>query len=277
MAGFLKILLKNRMRTCIIQTNNAPQSLIRFTEIGCLFNYENKWLDFFQNIIITNNADSIKTPGWKINAGQYITTKVRKKYEKVYSVDLRNSNETLNYSKNHWTDKKEMKFYRGMKQEYIFRNYMVMILKSKTKMIYFSNNEKLPNIKNYQGELWVPASGTMAGQLQFKNPNAKITIYDINQTQLDYSKWLNSQKQYPNKKTVNGFVCKLGKISIAEKFKKVNNWVPVNADYKCVDLLDIDLICPTVISNILRYMPVYHVHGFAGVEKWKKNNLHLTI
>ena len=115
------------MRTCIIQTNNAPDSLIRFTEIGCLFNYKNDWLDFFQNIIITTNADEIKTPGWKINAGQYITTSIRSKYKNNNNVDLRRSELPLLFERQHWNIKKEMKYYRGKKQEYIFwKNFPII-------------------------------------------------------------------------------------------------------------------------------------------------------
>ena len=50
------------MKTCIIQKNDAEESLIRFTEIGCLFNSENVWLDYFQNIIVTDDANSIQGP-----------------------------------------------------------------------------------------------------------------------------------------------------------------------------------------------------------------------
>ena len=76
------------MRTCIIQTNNAPESLIRFTEVKCFFDYKNEWLGFFDKVIITEDADSVQEPGWKINAGQYITTNIRKKYEKNLILDL---------------------------------------------------------------------------------------------------------------------------------------------------------------------------------------------
>ena len=266
------------MRTCIIQTNNAPDSLIRFTEIGCLFNYKNEWLDFFQNIIITTDADEIKTPGWKINAGQYNTTSIRSKYKNNNDVDLRESELPLLFESQHWNIKKEMKYYRGKKQEYIFRNFMVMVLKSKSKMIYFSNNEELPNLKGFRGDIWVPASGTMAGRVQYYNPDADITIYDINPTQLEFSRWLNSQSRYPTKKAVSEFICSLDKISTAEHYKEhIKDWIPAVADYRCLDILEQNIKSPIIVSNILEYMPVYHKHGFKKVSNWKKKNSQFII
>jgi hypothetical protein len=261
------------MRTCIIQTNNAPDSLIRFTEVGCLFNYKNEWLNYFQNIIITDNADEIKTPGWKINAGQYITTSIRIRYKNDNNIDLRESDLPLLFESQYWNIDKEMKYYRGKKQEYLFRNYMVMILKSRNKMIYFSNNESIIKIKGYKGELWLPASGIMAGRIQYYNPEAKITIYDINPTQLEFSKWLNSQQNYPSKEKVNKHISNLGKISVAEEYNEnINDWIPARAKYKCLDIIEQNIKCPIITSNILEYMPVYHKHGFHTVSNWRSKN-----
>ena len=265
------------MRTCIIEKNNAPASLIRFTEVACLFNYKNQWLDFFQDIIITDNADDIAVPGWRIKAGQFITTRTRSKFEHLANVDLRNDTTPLYFDPKHWSVKNEMKQYRGMKQEYIFRNYMVMVLKSRKKMLYFSNNENLPPLNNIK-DIWLPASGDMAGRVRYKLPDANITIYDINPDQLEYSKWLNSCKTYPTEDEVMAKAKTFGKFSVAEKYNPgIMDWVPAEAEYKQVDILDIQLTKPTIISNILKYMPVYNKHGFAKIKEWKKNNLHLTI
>ena len=138
------------MRTCIIQTNNAPESLIRFTEVKCFFDYKNEWLGFFDKVIITEDADSVQEHGWKINAGQYITSKIRNANENKFDLDLRTSDIPIEFDPNNWSEVQEMQQYRGKKQEYIFRNYMVMILKSRKKMIYFSNNESLPKVRNYR-------------------------------------------------------------------------------------------------------------------------------
>ena len=261
------------MRTCIIQTNNAPESLIRFTEVKCFFYYKNEWLGFFDKVIITEDADSVQEHGWKINAGQYITSKIRNENENKFDLDLRTSDIPIEFDANNWSEVQEMQQYRGKKQEYIFRNYMVMILKSRKKMIYFSNNESLPKVRNYKGQIWIPASGNMAGRIKFYNPDANITIYDINPTQLEYSKWLNSKRKYPTHDEVDAFVKTLGKISVSEKFEEaVDDWAPADADYVCVDILETKLSCPTVVSNILKYMPVYYKHGSILIEKWKKDN-----
>lgn len=265
------------MRKCIIETKGAPSSLVRFTEIGCLFNYNNEWLDFFQDIVLTDDADSIDGPAWRIKAGQWITTRLRNMLESTNDVDLRRNDLPLCFDPSAWSTTKEMKQYRGMKQEYIFRNYMAMTLKSRTRLLYCSNNEQLPDIGDAK-EVWVPASGDMAGRLQYQNPDLKITIYDINPTQLDYSRWLNSHTKYPSGADLDNFLATKGKVSIAEKFKPgVENWVPVDAEYKLLDIIEGDLEKPTIISNILIYMPVYHKHGFAKIKAWKEKNMSLTL
>ena len=145
-------------------------------------------------------------------------------------------------------------------------------------MIYFSNNESLPSLRDYKGKVWIPASGNMAGRVKFYNPDAGITIYDINPTQLEYSKWLNSRKKYPTHEEVDAFVTTLGKISVSEKFEEdVDDWAPADADYVCIDILERRLTCPTVISIILQYMPVYYKHGSTFIEKWKKDNSSFII
>jgi len=265
------------MRTCIIEKNNAPDSLIRFTEVACLFNYNNEWLDFFQDIIITDDADNIATPGWRIKAGQFITTKTRSKYEHLADVDLRKDTTPLYFDPKHWSVTNEMKQYRGMKQEYIFRNHMVMVLKSRKKMLYFSNNEDLPNL-NHISDIWVPASGDMAGRVRHLLPNANITIYDINPDQLEYSKWLNSRTAYPTEDEVLEKAKTFGKFSVAEPYiAGPKDWSPAKAEYKHLDILETQLVQPTIISNILKYMPVYQKHGFSKIKKWKERNLHLTL
>ena len=265
------------MRTCIIQKNNAPESLIRFTEVKCFFDYKNEFIEFVDNVIITDDADSVGR-GWKINAGQFITTRIRDQYENELDLDLRDSDMTINFDPNTWSEVKEMKQYRGMKQEYIFRDYMVMILKSKNKMLYLANTSKMPDLTQHKSDIWVPASGNMAGRVQFCNPDAQITVYDINPLQLQYSEWLNSRKQYLALHDVNEYTKTLGKISISEKFEEnVHDWMPVKAKYECVDILDKQLYCPTLVSNILEYMPTYYKHGGAFIQDWKKQNSKFVI
>ena len=266
------------MRTCIIQTNNCPQSLIRFTEVKCFFDYKNEWLGFFDKVIITENADTVEDKGWKINAGQYITSNIRNRYQDLTEIDLRQSKETIDFDPMHWSGDREMKYYRGQKQEYIFRYHMAMILKSEDKNIYFSNNESLCNITGHQGEIFVPASGVMAGRIKFYNPDTKIIIYDINPTQIQFSKWLNSQTRYPSALQVEEYMKTLGNISISESYDpNVKDWVPVDAEYKCIDILEQKLHCPTVISNILKFMPVYHKHGSSFIQQWQADNLEYLI
>ena len=260
------------MKTCIIQKNDAEESLIRFTEIGCLFNSENVWLDYFQNIIVTDDADSIQGPAWRINAGQYITTTVRDLHRDKDDVDLRKDSTPIFFDPNRWSLTKEMACYRGMKQEHIFRNYIVMVLKSKQNLLYFDNNETLPKLDSVK-DIWVPASGDMAGRIKFQFPESKITIYDINPKQLEYSKWLNSHKIYPTQEQFNEYYKTLGRISVAEKFNPDNkNWAPADAEYRNIDILEQKLQSPTILSNILIYMPVYNKHGFAHVQDWKNQN-----
>ena len=261
------------MRTCIIETKGAPNSLIRFTEVRCFFDYNNQWLDYFDKVVLCEEADRYQKPAWRIKAGQHITTNMRTKYKDKQELDLRNSTETYNWETKFWDTAKEMKHYRGTKQEYLYRNYMTMVLKSKSKNIYFANNEPLAQIRNHEGNIWVPASGTMAGQIKYNNPKADITIFDINPTQIKFSKWLNSLTSYPTAESVTAFIGSLGKVSTSETFDPlITNWVPVEANYTCLDILDKDLESPTIMSNILKFLPAYHKHGSKYITEWEERN-----
>ena len=110
-------------------------------------------------------------------------------------------------------------------------------------------------------------------RIKFQFPESKITIYDINPKQLEYSKWLNSHKIYPTQEQFNEYYKTLGRISVAEKFNPDNkNWAPADAEYRNIDILEQKLQSPTILSKILIYMPVYNKHGFAHVQDWKNQN-----
>jgi len=113
----------------------------------------------------------------------------------------------------------------------------------------------------------------MAGQIKYHNPKADITIFDINPTQIEFSKWINSLTSYPTTESVTQFAKSLGKISTSETFDPlITRWLPAEANYNCMDILDKDLESPTIMSNILKFLPVYHKHGSEYITEWQERN-----
>lgn len=268
------------MRTCVIETKGAGAELIRFTEVKCFFDYQNRWLGFFDQIVLLESADQFVGDSWKIRAGQYITSTIRSVYKDSQSVDLRGDDRTINFNEPFCT-KRFMPRYRGLKQQYILENHMRMLLKQKKRLMYLGNNQAVPQLQAGGKAIWVPASGMMAYWIWRTNKKSPIKIYDINPQQLSFSCWLNSQDRIPTPDAVSAYVGKLYRASIAEPYfyDKADEgcwaeWTRSSKSYHGLDILsqDIprgDLLWP---SNILKYMPCYHNWGAEHIVDWFQRN-----
>ena len=83
------------------------------------FDYKNEWLGFFDKVIITRRCGSVQEHGWKINAGQYITTKYVMKMKTNLIWTAVTAIFAIEFDANNWSEVQEMQQYRGKKQEYI--------------------------------------------------------------------------------------------------------------------------------------------------------------
>ena len=268
------------MRTVVIETGTAPKDLVRFTEVRCLFDYENEWTGFFDRVVFEENADDHVDAAWRIRAGQYITSTIRHENQQLSEHDLRLSTDTIDYDTD-FSFTKRMPQYQGLKQEYIFENYMAMVLKSRKRMLYLSNNDPTPEPPaDFQGECWLPASGTRAYSTWLVNAKIEPVIYDINPDQLEFARWLNQQAHYPTQAQMMRHVTdQFHRPSIAEPWRPTDTsqwhlWRDLPKRYECRDILAEDLHGPTDTSNIARYLPCHHRWGTQHITAWLERNRH---
>ena len=271
------------MRTVVIETRNAPKDLVRFTEVRCLFDYENRWTGFFNDVVLQENADHHPRAAWRIRAGQYITSTIRQQNQHLEECDLRHSTATIDYDPE-FSFTHRMPQYRGRKQEYIFENYMRMVLKSRKRMLYLSNNDAPPQIQpDFQGDCWLPASGTRAYETWAANPDIRPVIYDINNDQLQFARWLNQQPEYPPEQAMTQWIhSEFHRSAIAEPWQPVatsnwSQWANTHKRYVLRDILATDLEAPTFMTNIGRYLPCYHQWGHSHIRDWHTRNHGLII
>ena len=271
------------MRTVVIETRNAPKDLVRFTEVRCLFDYENRWTGFFNDVVLQENADHHPQAAWRIRAGQYITSTIRQQNQHLEECDLRHSTATIDYDPE-FSFTHRMPQYRGRKQEYIFENYMRMVLKSRKRMLYLSNNDAPPQIQpDFQGDCWLPASGTRAYETWAANPEIRPVIYDINNDQLQFARWLNQQPEYPPEQAMTQWIhSEFHRSAIAEPWQPVatdqwGEWANTHKRYVLRDILATDLEAPTFMTNIGRYLPCYHQWGHSHIRDWHTRNHGLII
>lgn len=266
------------MRTVVIETDGAPRDLVRFTEVRCLFDYQNRWLGFFDRVVLEQDADHHPGPAWRIRAGQYITTQIRRHNGDRAELDLRRSPDTIDWDWD-FSFTRQMPQYRGRKQEYIFENYMRLVLKSRRRMLYLANNDGPPRYQEHlRGECWLPASGTTAYARWLVNPHIRPVIYDINPDQLEFARWLNQQAQYPTEDQMMRYVTtRFHRPAIAEPWRPIARdrwpeWCDLPKTYQHRDILAQDLEAPTFITNIARYLPCYHHWGDQHIRQWLERN-----
>ena len=160
-----------------------------------------------------------------------------------------------------------------------------MVLKSKKRMLYLSNNDSSPILpSNFKGECWLPASGVRAYETWASNPKIKPIIYDINNDQLEFAKWLNQQPEYPTQEAMMDWIdSKFHRSAIAEQWQPLptpgqwSQWATTDKQYVLCDILDSNLPKTVFLSNITRYLPCYHKWGFRHIQSWINHNSHLIL
>jgi hypothetical protein len=272
------------MRTVVIQTRDAPPDLVRFTEVRCLFDYQNRWMGFFDDVVLREDAMEHPGQAWRIRAGQYITSTIRRRDQHLLEHDLRLSRETIDYDLD-FSFRRRMPQYQGCKQQYIFENYMSMVLRSRRRMLYLANTDPDPTPTPHPGvECWLPASGTMAYHTWAAAPQMRPVIYDINPDQLEFARWLNAEPEYPTERRMMAWIgTRFPRAAIAAPWRPLarqeqwSQWCRVAKRYELRDILAQDLEAPTAMTNIGEYLPCYHRWGHAHIRQWHHRNRSLIM
>lgn len=267
------------MRTCVIETRGAGSDLIRFTEVKALFDYENRWLGFFDRVEFCEHAGEYAGAAWRIRAGQYITSSIRNSGADTMEQDLRTDLRTIDF-KEPFHINRFMPQYRGLKQQYVLENYLRMILRQKQRMLYLSNNETLPARSADGRAVWVPASGVLAYNMWRASPASAIRIYDRNPQQLAFARWLHALPVPPDSDTVADWVKGRHRPAIAEPWRELDHtaewseWLRAPKSYHLTDILAQDIPQDECVwmSNILKYMPCYAEWGSHSIQAWYHRN-----
>ena len=160
-----------------------------------------------------------------------------------------------------------------------------MVLKAKKRMLYLSNNDAPPILpSDFKGDVWLPASGTRAYETWASNPDIRPVIYDINNDQLEFARWLNQQAEYPTEKAMMAWVDgEFHRSAIAEPWRPLptpgewSQWAATHKRYELRDILQDDLEATTFTTNIGRYLPCYHQWGHGHIRDWHTRNQALII
>ena len=267
------------MRICVIETKGAGPDLVRFTEVKALFDYENRWLGFFDRVVLCEHAGDHPGPAWRIRAGQYITYGLRQSGANSMEQDLRNNAHTIDFHEP-FQLRRFMPRYRGLKQQYVLENYLVMILKQKQRMLYLSNNESPPSQSAGERAIWVPASGILAYNMWRASPRSALRIYDRNPQQLEFAQWHNARPRPPSGHTVMSWVSARNRVAVAEPWLELTHttdwaqWLDAPKSYHLTDILAQDIPAMECVwtSNILKYMPCYAEWGSRHIWAWHQRN-----
>lgn len=252
------------MRTAFIVHDCNNDSLLRFTQTKLLFDAKNKGVDFFKNIVTVSTyamAEEQYSHGDVIlETGDFLTSKFRKSVIPKYS---RDSEHVIKFDKNIPIDFKGRYYAPGSKQLYIIENLLKVCINSK-KLVYLDNNES--PISNYYNakHLYGLASGWKTARYALSGNFDTITVYDYNERQLEFSKYLHSNSTLPKEVDVRSPTS--GEYN--PPIDMIDNWhiwhkMPVK--FEVINLFDLPVFPENSlvwISNVFRYEPTIFIYGY---------------
>jgi hypothetical protein len=274
------------MRLAIIIDNTNNDALLRFTQTKLFFDAKNQFItNFVEDCVVVDSLDQalaiakdIET-SFIIKTGYFLTTTFRIRHKDFVGTMIVEDNDDSViyfdpdtiisfYKRSHYPAKS--------KQLYIIENMLKTISNSK-KMIYFDNTEEfIPEEVYNVDHLYGLASGWKTVRVAKHiglNKLKSITVYDFNETQLDYARTLHSCSELPSE--IKQVQRSYGIYKIPEDL--INFWkewhnYPVN--FQAIDLFDIPKFKSNSlvwISNVFKYEPTLFTYGWETCKKSKKS------
>ena len=252
------------MRTAFIVHDCNNESLLRFTQTKLFFDAKNQGINFVKHIVTVPDyasAEAKYTEGDVIlETGDFLTTEFRKNHFTKYA---HGNKYVIKFDKTIPINFKQRHYKPGTKQLYIVENLLKVCIRS-SKLVYLDNNEG--NIKDYiaADHLYGLASGWKTAQYALANNYKTITVYDYNQRQLDFAKWLHSQSELPDSVDITGPLSGIYDPSdnIRQNWK---SWHNMLVDFKIIDLYNTPVFPENSliwISNIFNYEATLFTHGY---------------
>ena len=196
------------MRLGIIINNTENMSLLRFTETKLFFDANNKSTNFVQDCTIVKTLEEAlavsanTTNSVILNVGNFLTTTFRNKHKNITgTINAIDDTDIIKFDPDTYVGfKKKCHYPPGSKQLYIIENMLKTCLRSR-KLVYLDNTEEVGTVPTAPiRHLYGLASGwktiQLASIIGFDNLET-ITVYDVNETQLEHAKWAHSQATLP--------------------------------------------------------------------------------
>lgn len=252
------------MRTAIIVHNCDNESLLRFTQTKLLFNAKNIGINHIQKIVTVEDYDSAekhyKDGDVILETGDFLTTKFWSSESQKYAYDSQN---IIKFDKDIPIDFKSRYYPQGSKQLYIIENLLKVCIASK-KLLYLDNNEK--DIKKFYNadNLYGLASGWKTVRYALNGNFNNVTVYDYNERQLEFAKFLHDKSTLPEKVDVKRPTS--GEYNPPKDM--IDNWHiwhKMNVKFEILDLFDTPVFTPNSlvwISNVFQYEPTVFTYGY---------------
>ena len=303
------------MRRAIIVHNCDNDSLLYFTQTKLFYNAKNEGLNgYFNHCITVDNheqAYNIATNNDLIlETGDFITTSYRgihqrdKEVHNIVSCLNKKGHEecVIKFNQDWPIDFKKRRYQQGSKQLYIIENLLKTVLISKG-VIYLENTDRFAEIRSKFYRLFpgpgsmIDYSSVMKNMKHFyglasgwktmihavKNNYESVTVYDVNQRQLDFAKMLYKEEILPEsihggetRVSASDILAKLGQPwesgnYTPTEFVKDNwhIWHNMDVKFELINLFDIPRFKPNSLvwtSNVYHYEASLFEHGYDFIK-----------
>lgn len=265
------------MRTAFIINDSKHDSLLRFTETKLFFDAKNRSIDFVSDCVVIDDESQIPQSGDIVilSSGDFLTTDFRKEHADARgTIDSRQSDKVIRYAKD--TDisyKKRISYPLDSKHLYIVEN-LLKVCRRAGSLVYLENTEPLDVKTVDQRHFFGLASGWKSMLMACENDFDSVTIFDINQRQLDYAKMLHGSPELPEEINMTDNV--YGKFDPPSKVRNLwKRWHQMEVNFLSLDLFESPQFPKNSfvwISNVFHYEPNIFKHGW---EKCKQSHLNL--
>jgi len=259
-------------------------SLLRLTEAKIFFGVQNNRLDWTDNCKAVDNIEQITYHrGLIINSGEIVTEKFREKFATADTlIDCRGDPTLVQFPSayNYYNIDSPIPFDPDSVHYEILNNLYSMMREYK-KLIYLENTEYYSPIPATPDHFYGLASGWKSIQL-IRDLGIKslksITIYDVNERQLDYQKYLHSCSTLPS--TIDIDTPVEGTYNPSDELREFwPTWHAADVNFKLLNLMETPIFPENSfvwISNAFRYEPNIFEMGWQACKTAKESLLKLN-
>lgn len=259
-------------------------SLLRLTEAKIFFGVHSNRLDWTDNCRVVDNIEQITYHrGLIINSGEIVTEKFREKFATADTlIDCRGDPTLVQFPSayNYYNIDAPIPFDLDSIHYEILNNLYSMMREYK-KLVYLENTEYYTPIPATPDHFYGLASGWKSIQL-VRDLGIKslksITIYDVNERQVEYQKYLHSCSTLPSTIDIDPPV--EGTYNPSDELREFwPTWRAADVNFKLLNLMETPIFPENSfvwISNAFRYEPNIFEMGWQACKTAKESLLKLN-